>query len=193
MSSIHRRIQRRISSSRSVRCSGRRFTAAPARYGPGRAARPGRPACAPAHSSRDATTAGRTATAADGQKFAGQAHTLDEHTAGIVSAQRAKELAIAKTDQSGRTTPNSLFFDQQTAQQVVDYALANNANRIKNWLQKTKRPQLDFTGNFGARNSLGRVYYPDGSVLEAGNGFYIKLVRAKGHKAGFYVQTCYPK
>ncbi|MEV7130130.1 ricin-type beta-trefoil lectin domain protein [Streptomyces sp. NPDC093260] len=131
---------------------------------------------------------------ADGQKFSGQAHTLDEHTAGIVSPQRAEELAKAKTLKLGKPTPNSLFVDQQTAQQVVDYALANNANRIKNWLQKTREPQLDFTGRFGAKNSLGTVYYPDGrAATAAGNGFYIKLVRAKGHKAGFYVQTCYPK
>ncbi|MEW5351702.1 ricin-type beta-trefoil lectin domain protein [Streptomyces sp. 16-176A] len=131
--------------------------------------------------------------AADAQKFSGQAHTLDEHTAGIVSPQRAVELAAEKTRRYNRTTPNSLFVDQQTAQQVVDYALANNANRIKNWLQKTTRPDLDFEGSFGARNSLGKAYYPDGSAVATGNRFYIKLVRAKGHKAGFYVQTCYPK
>ncbi|MEU1598065.1 RNase A-like domain-containing protein [Streptomyces sp. NPDC005708] len=100
---------------------------------------------------------------------------------------------MAKTAQYGRTTPNSLFVDQQTAQQVVDYALANNANRIKTWLSKTRDPDLDFEGFFGAKNSLGKVYYPDGSMKVAGNGYYIKLVRAKGHKAGFYVQTCYPK
>ncbi|NEA49968.1 polymorphic toxin-type HINT domain-containing protein, partial [Streptomyces sp. SID10815] len=131
---------------------------------------------------------------ADAQKFSGQAHTLDEHTAGIVSPQRAEELARAKTLKLGKPTPNSLFVDQQTAQQVVDYALANNANRIKNWLQKSTRSDLQFEGTFGARNSLGKVYYADGSAAtEAGNRFYIKLVRAKGHKAGFYVQTCYPK
>ncbi len=129
----------------------------------------------------------------DASKFPGLAHTLDEHTAGVVSAQRAVDLAIEKTRKYGRTTPNSLFVDQQTAQQVVDYALANNANRIKTWLQKTREPDLDWQGFFGAKNSLGKVYFPDGSVRTAGNGFYIKLVRSKGHKGGFYVQTCYPK
>ncbi|MGV9249603.1 RNase A-like domain-containing protein [Streptomyces sp. NPDC003710] len=130
---------------------------------------------------------------ADGRKFAGQAHTLDEHTAGIVTPGRAVELAIEKTEKYERTTPNSLFIDQQTAQQVVDYALANNAQRIKNWLAKTRRPDLDWQGTFGAKNSLGKVYYPDGAMKVAGNGYYIKLVRAKGHPDGFYVQTCYPK
>ncbi|MFF3616172.1 RNase A-like domain-containing protein [Streptomyces sp. NPDC002580] len=130
---------------------------------------------------------------ADGRAFSGLAHTLDEHTAGLVSVQEAVDLAIKKTAKLNRTTPNSLFVDQQTAQQVVDYALANNANRIKNWLTKTRDPDLDFECFFGQRNSLGKVYYPDRSVKVAGNGYYIKLVRAKGHKAGFYVQTCYPK
>jgi len=129
----------------------------------------------------------------DGKKFAGLAHTLDEHTEGVVSIQRAVELAIEKTRKYGHTTPNSLFIDQQTAQQVVDYALANHANKIKHWLTKTRNPDLDWEDFFGARNSLGKVYYPDGNVKVAGNGYYIKLVRAKGHKAGFYVQTCYPK
>ncbi|WP_331279994.1 RNase A-like domain-containing protein [Streptomyces sp. e14] len=131
---------------------------------------------------------------ADAQKFSGQAHTLDEHTAGIVSPQRAVELAAEKTQKYNRITPNSLFTDQETAQRVVDFALSKNANRIKNWLQKTRESQLDFTGRFTSETSLGTVYYSDGrAATAAGNGFYIKLVRAKGHKAGFYVQTCYPK
>ncbi|MFI0964086.1 RNase A-like domain-containing protein [Streptomyces sp. NPDC021080] len=130
---------------------------------------------------------------ADARKYPRLAHTLDEHTAGLVSVQKAVDLAIEKTALRGQTVPNSLFIDQQTAQQVVDYALANNANRIKNWLTKTRTPDLDWEDHFGARNSLGKTYFPDGSWTVAGNKYYIKLVRASGHKAGFYVQTCFPK
>ncbi|WP_436847438.1 RICIN domain-containing protein [Streptomyces aureus] len=130
---------------------------------------------------------------ADARKYPRLAHTLDEHTAGLVSAQKAVDLAIEKTAARGQTVPNSLFIDQQTAQQVVDYALANNANRIKNWLSKSRRSDLDWSGFFGARNSLGKIYYPDGTVRVASNTYYIKLVRAPGHPEGFYVQTCYPK
>lgn len=129
---------------------------------------------------------------ADARQFPGQAHTLDEHTAGFVTEQEAEDLAKAKTEKFGRITANSLFIDEQTAQQVVDYALANNANRIRTWLRGST-PDLTWEGHFGVRNSLGKVYYPDGSVKDAGNAFFIKLVRAKGHKAGYYVQTCYPK
>ncbi|MEU2716936.1 RICIN domain-containing protein [Streptomyces sp. NPDC007205] len=130
--------------------------------------------------------------AADARKFPGLAHTLDEHTAGLVTPQEARELAEAKTAKNGYITANSLFVDEQTAQQVVDYALANNANRIRRWLRGPDS-SLEMSGTFGARNSLGKAYYPDGSVKEAGNTYIIKLVRAKGHKAGYYVQTCYPK
>ncbi len=130
----------------------------------------------------------------DGKKFSGLAHTLDEHVAGNVTEREAVNLAIAKTARNnGRITPNSLFVDQQTAQQVVDYALAGNAKRITKWLQKSREPDLDWDGYFGARNSLGKVYYPDESVKTAGNGYHIRLIRAPGHKAGFYVQSCYPK
>ncbi|MER8013261.1 polymorphic toxin-type HINT domain-containing protein [Streptomyces griseoluteus] len=129
----------------------------------------------------------------DGRTFPGLAHTLDEHTAGIVTPRAAVDLAAAKTRKYGRITPNSLFIDQQTAQQVVDYALANNAHRITTWLRKTRKPDLDWEGYFGAKNSLGKVYFPDGTEKAAGNRFYIKLVRSKGHSQGYYVQTCYPK
>ncbi|GAA2220585.1 RICIN domain-containing protein [Streptomyces nogalater] len=128
----------------------------------------------------------------DAKKFSGLAHTLDEHTAGVVTSEKAVELAIEKTAKLGHITPNSLFIDQQTAQQVVDYALSNNAKRIKNWLTKTRDPDLTWRGSFGARNSLGNAYYPDRTVRATGNGYFIKLVRAPGHKNGFYVQTCYP-
>ncbi|MEV0979152.1 RNase A-like domain-containing protein [Streptomyces sp. NPDC049915] len=85
-----------------------------------------------------------------------------------------------------------MFVDEQTAQQVVDYALANNANRIRNWLRGSD-PDLAFRGTFGAKNSLGKAYFPDGTWKETGNAFRIKLVRAKGHKSGYYVQTCFPE
>jgi hypothetical protein len=129
----------------------------------------------------------------DTKKFPGLAHTLDEHVAGIVTVDRAVELAVEKTAKFGRTTPNSLFIDQQTAQQVVDYALSGSAGKIKSWLTKTRNPDLTWRGSFGARNSLGSAYYPDGSVRATGNSYLIKLVRAPGHKSGFYVQTCYPE
>ncbi|MGW7383429.1 hypothetical protein [Streptomyces sp. NPDC054794] len=77
-------------------------------------------------------------------------------------------------------------------EEVVDYALAKNANRIRNWLQKTRRPDLDWEAYFGTRNSLGKAYYPDGTWKEAGNAYYIKLVRAPGPPNGYYVQDCYP-
>ncbi|MFJ9866188.1 RICIN domain-containing protein [Streptomyces sp. NPDC101165] len=130
--------------------------------------------------------------AADAENFPGLAHTLDEHTAGLVTPQRARELAEEKTERLGYVVPNSLFIDEQTAQQVVDYALTNNANRIRTWL-RGPNPELSWRGTFGARNSLGKAYYPDGTVKEAGNAYRIKLVRARGHKSGYYVQTCFPE
>ncbi|KUO06752.1 RNase A-like domain-containing protein [Streptomyces sp. DSM 15324] len=138
----------------------------------------------------------------DGAKFPGLAHTITEH----VTPDRlaAEALAAQKTAKYGRDTPNSVWVNQDTAQKVVDAALKDKASMITNWLRGNKT-ELDWSGFFGPRDSsLGTVYYANGTAAgraptAAGNGYYIKLVRApKGpgipkHPRGYYVQTCYPK
>lgn len=135
----------------------------------------------------------------DEASFPEQAHTLKDH----VRPNQADAEAIAhdKTVKNGYDTPNSVFIDQQTAQQVVDYALANNANKIRKWMAENKTNELTWSGTFGRNNSLGTVYYDNGRAAPkaTGNGFFIKLVRAPKvegqakHPLGYYVQTCYPK
>jgi len=135
----------------------------------------------------------------DEASFPDQAHTLAEH----VRPNQAEAEAIAhrKTLERGKDTPNSVFIDQQTAQQVVDYALANNANKIRKWMAENKTNELTWAGTFGRNNSLGTVYYDNGRAAPkaTGNGFFIKLVRAPKvegqakHPLGYYVQTCYPQ
>jgi RHS repeat-associated protein len=120
-----------------------------------------------------------------GNDFPGVAHTLEEH-AGI-SDQEA--IALAERKPGGM---NSVFVDQQTAQQVADYATANNAGRIQNWLRGPNQ-QLTFSGRFGANNSLGTTFRSDGSSSATGNGYFIQLTRAKGYPGGFYISTLYPK
>lgn len=65
-SAIDRRIQARICSSRTVRCAGRRFTAAHPRRGPSCAAPGALPASGRAPTRTDATTGGPTASADGG-------------------------------------------------------------------------------------------------------------------------------
>ncbi|MFC1431620.1 polymorphic toxin-type HINT domain-containing protein [Streptacidiphilus sp. N1-3] len=120
-----------------------------------------------------------------GLDFPGIAHALDEHT--NVTPEEAIELAGQKD--SGK---NSVFVDQQTAQQVADYAVAFNAGRIQNWLRGPKQ-QLTFSGTFGRNNSLGTTYFADGSQKAAGNGYFIQLTRAKGYPGGFYISTLHPQ
>ncbi|MEU6818802.1 ricin-type beta-trefoil lectin domain protein [Streptomyces sp. NPDC046860] len=122
---------------------------------------------------------------ADDQAFPRLAHALDEHTAGYVTRDEAKALAEEKGG------PNGVFLDVQTAQQVVDYALADKAGEITRWLRGSAREKA-LTGYFGAKNSLGYVAQADGSFTAAGNGYKIVLKRAKGHKFGYYVYTAYP-
>ncbi|MFD0168189.1 RHS repeat-associated core domain-containing protein [Streptomyces decoyicus] len=117
--------------------------------------------------------------------FPGVAHTLDEHVG--ISDERA--IALAQSKPGGR---NSVFIDHQTAQQVADYAVANNAARIQKWLRGSQQ-QLTFSGRFGANNPLGTTFHADGSQSATGNGYFIQLTRAKGHPGGFFISTLYPK
>ncbi|MEV6145400.1 polymorphic toxin-type HINT domain-containing protein [Streptomyces sp. NPDC051992] len=122
--------------------------------------------------------------AADAAKFPGLAHTLDEHV--NVSRQQAAALAARKN------APNGVFHDAQTAQQVVDYGLAGNAQRIKNWLRGAER-QLTIRGSFGANNSIGWAAHPDGRITSTGNQYTMVLQRQRGHQSGYFVLTAYPR
>ncbi|WP_374986111.1 RNase A-like domain-containing protein [Streptomyces fradiae] len=125
------------------------------------------------------------------RKFPGIAHTLDEHV--NVTQQQMQELAIKKTRKLGKPTPNSRWVDQQTAQQVVDYAVAGNSARIQKWLREGAKTPLELKGTFGSKNSLGDVMTHDGKLSKAGNGYVVLLQRAPGHKpGGYYVSTAYP-
>lgn len=117
--------------------------------------------------------------------FPGVAHTLDEH----VGISNARAISLAASKPGGR---NSVFVDHQTAQQVSDYAVANNSARIQKWLRGSQQ-QLTFSGRFGANNSLGTTFHADGSQTAAGNGYFMQLTRAKGRPGGFYISTVYPK
>ncbi|MER6121997.1 ricin-type beta-trefoil lectin domain protein [Streptomyces sp. NPDC001795] len=128
----------------------------------------------------------------DETDFPGQAHTLDEHVR--PDKARAMDLAAEKTAKNnGRRTPNSVWINQEKAQEIVNFALKDQASRISRWLRENKTNEVSWTGNFGPRDSsLGTVYWADGAEKAAGNRFFIKLVRAPGHKSGYYVQTCFP-
>lgn len=112
--------------------------------------------------------------------FPGVAHTLDEH----VGISNARAISLAASKPGGR---NSVFIDHQTAQQVSDYAVANNSARIQKWLRGSQQ-QLTFSGRFGANNSLGTTFHADGSQTAAGNGYFMQLTRAKGYPGDFISQ-----
>ncbi|MET7334213.1 DNRLRE domain-containing protein [Nonomuraea sp. NPDC005650] len=122
--------------------------------------------------------------AEDAAKFPGLAHTLDEHV--NVTQQQAIELAIKKGDRNG------VFIDAQTAQSVVDYAIAGNAQRISKWLRGPNQ-RLTLTGTFGANNSIGWVAHSNGTITQAGNMYTVILQRQRGHSGGYTVWTAYPK
>ncbi|MEU9247375.1 polymorphic toxin-type HINT domain-containing protein, partial [Streptomyces sp. NPDC048385] len=132
----------------------------------------------------------------DEAQFPDQAHTLKEHVR--PTEAEAKELSRKKTEQLKKPTSNSVWVDQATAQKVLDFALADKANMIKNWMRGSKS-ELVWRGTFGPKDSsLGKVFWADKPTEAAGNGFVIKLVKApkvKGapkHPRGYYVQTFYP-
>jgi hypothetical protein len=106
-----------------------------------------------------------------------------------VDPSQAEAFALA----ASKNSPNGVFTDLQTAQQVVDYAIADKAGEITKWLRNKKQQEKVWEGTFGARNSLGWVAHPDGkTITQAGNRYRIMLKRAPGHKRGYYVYTAFP-
>ncbi|MGV9561994.1 RICIN domain-containing protein [Streptomyces sp. NPDC003480] len=121
----------------------------------------------------------------DEHEFSGLAHVLDEH----VDPTKDDAFALAES----KKAPNGVFADVQTAQQVVDYAIADKAGEIAKWLRDKSKQEKVWEGTFGARNSLGWVAHPDGkTITQAGNRYRIMLKRAPGHKRGYYVYTAFP-
>jgi hypothetical protein len=123
------------------------------------------------------------------------AHTLKDHVTDAATA-----IAKAKAEQAaGRGDVTSVFVDAQTAQQVVDYAIASdaekNAKRLANWLSRSKKNPTELytiAGTFGAKNSIGTIYKADESFRAAGNGYTVVLKRMPGHPRGYIVYTAYP-
>lgn len=130
---------------------------------------------APRYGTGDLTEAAR--------RYPDVAHTLDEHV--HVTPQQAIALARRKGG------PNGVFHDQQTAQQVIDYGLARNSDRIKNWL-RGPRQSVELQGSFGANNPVGWAAHPNGSIAATGNRYIIVLQRQKGAPGGYYIKTAYP-
>ncbi|MEV6114879.1 RICIN domain-containing protein [Streptomyces sp. NPDC052109] len=125
------------------------------------------------------------------------AHTLEEHVR--PDEDEAKALSRRKTEEQGKPTPNSVWVDEATAQKVLDFALSKNASRISKWMRTQGGPvELPLRGSFGPEgSSLGKVFWADRATEDAGNQFFLKLVKSKGrgvakHPRGYYVQTFFP-
>ncbi|WP_307248635.1 RNase A-like domain-containing protein [Catenuloplanes indicus] len=112
------------------------------------------------------------------------AHVLNEHV--NVSDVQLVQMAQA-------TGVKSRFLDLQTAQQVVDYGLAGNKDKIDRWLRGGGVGNLEINGRFGANNPIGVVARADGSISPSSNAYTIVLQRAQGHPGGYYVYTAYPR
>ncbi|GAA4082528.1 hypothetical protein GCM10022214_47090 [Actinomadura miaoliensis] len=121
-------------------------------------------------------------------------HTLRDHV--DATDDELLRHARAPNNPSGRA---SRWADRSTAEQVIDYALAEarNQRRIQNWLRQGRggNPRLSLSGQFGPRGSspLGEVMYADGRKVASGNRYTIVLERAPGHSPGYYVYTAYPE
>ncbi|MFD0350746.1 RNase A-like domain-containing protein [Kitasatospora aburaviensis] len=130
--------------------------------------------------------------------FPDVAHTLSTHV--NPTPQQAIDHA-AKNLREGKAPVCGVFLDQQTAQQVVDYAIAGkdqlNPRAINDWLSG-RGPfagrDMEIPGYFGKPgNSIGKVYGPNGLIGDAGNRYMVVLRKAPGHKPGGYiVLTAYP-
>jgi hypothetical protein len=125
------------------------------------------------------------------------AHTLGDHV--NTTPEKAIQKAIAETAKQGKTVPTGVWADQATAQRAVNQAIMNYVKKyprgLADWFARVGKggsDQLPLKGSFTSGTSLGKIYYPDGTVRDAGNTFTVILKRAKGHNQGFVVFTAYP-
>ncbi|MEV7178703.1 LamG-like jellyroll fold domain-containing protein [Kitasatospora sp. NPDC093679] len=137
--------------------------------------------------------------AADAQEFPRIAHTLSEHV--NVDRAEAERLARVKLER-GDAGLNGVFIDEQTAQQVVDYGVADylaknkeNRKKLSQWMANRDDTTTLFKikGRFGANNSIGTIYFHDGRTPVAANNEYtILLKKMPGHPRGYIVSSAFP-
>ncbi|MGW2873912.1 polymorphic toxin-type HINT domain-containing protein [Kitasatospora sp. NPDC001225] len=127
------------------------------------------------------------------------AHTLSKHVE--ISPEGAKAEAI-KNSEKGLSPFTSVFTDRQTAQQVVDYAIATknaeSPRAISEWLSGRgpfRGRNFEIKGYFGSdSNPIGQVYGIRGLIGPSTNRYVVVLKAAPGYKpGGFYVLTAYPE
>ncbi|WP_344460473.1 polymorphic toxin-type HINT domain-containing protein [Kitasatospora kazusensis] len=131
--------------------------------------------------------------AADGLNYPDLAHTLTEHV--NVTPEKAIELAEKKLER-GLAGINGVFIDEQLAQQVTDYGIANDVvnrpRKLANWLSGSSTANYEIPVIFGAKNSIGTMYKADGSFAAAGNRAMVVLKKMPGHSRGYIVLTAFP-
>ena len=128
------------------------------------------------------------------------AHTLGDHVNTTPEDAIAKAQAETAKRTDGKIVPTGVWTDQATAQRAVDQAIANYVKKkpkgLQEWFAKIGKggsDQLTLQGSFSQGTSLGKIFYPDRTVKDAGNTYTVILKRAKDHKpSGFVVYTAYP-
>ncbi|MFF3018243.1 polymorphic toxin-type HINT domain-containing protein [Streptomyces sp. NPDC057939] len=140
--------------------------------------------------------------------YSAEMHTLKEH----VNPTPAEAFAHAIRKRG----PNSVWTNQDVAQQAVDMAMKQkfgtvlengqmvlDKKAVRDYMvtrQTRTRPGgllLEFSGTWHGVRSLGKTYHPDGrTVTDAGNTFTVKLMRIPEHtgkgRGGYAVMTAFP-
>jgi hypothetical protein len=135
---------------------------------------------------------------ADDEDVAG-AHTLADHVNTTPEKAVAKAIKETAKRDNGTIVPTGVWTDQATAQKAINQAIVAYINKypkgLENWFGRVGKggsDQLPLQGKFPNGTSLGKIYYPDGTVKDAGNTYTVILKRVKGHLDGFVVYTAHP-
>ena len=112
-------------------------------------------------------------------------HTIRRHVG------RDYSWLVGRLKKEPRLKYASSFYDYETAEKVVEAAISQNAEKIKNWLSNPGSPDklvLIYRGKrpIGIRVKRGKDHYTEAVCRDA------RIVLKKDRRFGFIVLTAYP-
>ncbi|MFG3364266.1 RNase A-like domain-containing protein [Streptomyces sp. NPDC048156] len=123
----------------------------------------------------------------EGQKGA---HTIERH------AEKTDRDLRARLRSDKKISGSSSFINEQSAQDLTDRAMIKEQTKVKRWLEKTPKKELELNVDFGKETtgrSLSREDFVRGTGPHNVHKVFVLLRRDPDMPSGYRIHTAYPK